>query len=94
MNLISKSSLLRSWTVLAKFTRSPQGGSITLENNMTSKLLALIMAGSIAAMMMWIGSEVRTYEGWVMIGGTFLSGLYTHWLWGFVTSDELESRHR
>ena len=61
---------------------------------MISKILALIMAGSIAAMMMWIGSEVRTYEGLVMIGGTFLSGLYTHWLWGFVTSDELGSRHR
>ena len=65
-----------------------------LEKDMISKILALIMAGSIAAMMMWIGSEVRTYEGWVMIGGTFLSGLYTHWLWGFVTSDELGSRHR
>lgn len=65
-----------------------------LEKDMISKILALIMAGSIAAMMMWIGSEVRTLDGWIMIGGTFLSGLYTHWLWGFVTSDELRSRHR
>ena len=74
--------------------RSSDRSSITLEKDMISKILALIMAGSIAAMMMWIGSEVRTYEGGVMIGGTFLSGLYTHWLWGFVTSDELGSRHR
>ncbi len=87
------SSLARSLTVLTKFTGALRG-SITLEKDMISKILALIMAGSIAAMMMWIGSEVRTYEGWIMIGGTFLSGLYTHWLWGFVTSDELRSRHR
>jgi len=87
------SSLARSLTVLTKFTASLRGG-ITLEKDMISKILALIMAGSIAAMMMWVGSEVRTYEGWIMIGGTFLSGLYTHWLWGFVTSDELRSRHR
>ena len=66
--------------------RSPSG--LHVEKDMISKILALIMAGSIAAMLMWIGSEVRTYEGWIMIGGTFLSGLYTHWLWGFVTSDE------
>ena len=84
---------MRSLTVLTKFTGALRG-SITLEKDMISKILALIMAGSIAAMMMWVGSEVRTYEGWVMIGGTFLSGLYTHWLWGFVTSDELGSRHR
>ena len=74
--------------------RSSARSSIPLEKDMISKLLALIMAGSIAAMLMCIGSEVRTYEGWIMIGGTFLSGLYTHWLWGFVTSDELGSRHR
>ena len=73
--------------------RSPSGLH-NLEKDMISKILALIMAGSIAAMLMWIGSEVRTYEGWIMIGGTFLSGLYTHWLWGFVTSDEPRSRHR
>ena len=93
MNLSLMSSLARSLTVLTKFTASLRGG-ITLEKDMISKILALIMAGSIAAMMMWVGSEVRTYEGWIMIGGTFLSGLYTHWLWGFVTSDELRSRHR
>ena len=51
------------------------------------KIISLIMMASIAVMATWIFSEVNTLKGVAMITGTFFSGLYSYWIYEFITEE-------
>ena len=45
------------------------------------------MMATIAVMATWIISEVNTLKGAAMIAGSFFSGLYSYWIYEFITEE-------
>jgi len=52
-----------------------------------NKIISLIMVATIAVMATWIISEVNTLKGAAMIAGSFFSGLYSYWIYEFITEE-------
>ena len=55
---------------------------------MISKILSLIMAAWIGITAVWLGSEVNTIKGALMITTCFFSGLFAYWLFDFIAESD------
>jgi hypothetical protein len=55
---------------------------------MLSKILSIIMSAWIGITIVWIGSEVNTVKGSLMVATCFFSGMFAYWLLDYLTESE------
>ena len=58
---------------------------------MISKILSIIMSAWIGITIVWIGSEVNTLKGSLMVATCFSSSVIASWLFDYVTEPETEA---
>ena len=58
---------------------------------MLSKILSIIMSAWIGITIVWIGSEVNTVKGSLMVATCFSSGMFASWLLDYLSESETET---